>query len=105
MRSKPEIDLILVQMKRDILALVPEVLEFILFGSAARDERPRDIDVVLVVANDTDLFEISRTISPIVASHVAKSATLISCFPIKAQRYRTLSSQFLSNVHAYGRKF
>lgn len=105
MPPRQGIDPILGQLKSDVLAERREVLEFILFGSAAQDECPRDIDIALIVPDHTNIFKFARAISEIAAAHTAELGILISCFPIQAKRYSSSSSQYLSNIHAHGRKF
>ena|SRR6266446_1083432 len=97
---------ILKRIKGDICALPQHnVVEFVLFGSAVKNAQPRDIDIALIVEDKTDLFEFTRAISPIVAAQTAASGLLISCFPIRREKYLRTSSQFVSNVQSHGRKF
>jgi predicted nucleotidyltransferase len=105
MTPKLAVDPVLARIKSNILAVAHEVVEFILFGSAARDGHPRDIDVALIVPDKTDLFAFAQAISPIIASYTAELGILINCFPVQAHRYYGLRSQFLSNIHTHGRKF
>lgn len=96
---------LLLRIKSDIQAVSHHVLEFILFGSATYSDHAHDVDIALIVPDETDLFEFCRAISPIVASHTADAGVLISCFPVRVSRYNGNSSQFLANVSKYGRSF
>ena len=105
MRSNTTVELLLRQIKNDIGSLKKEIFKFVLYGSAAHSENPRDIDIALIVSDNTDLYELSHAISPIIALYTLRSGILITCFPIWISRYNKSGSQFIANVGAHGREF
>jgi len=78
--------------------------ELILFGSYINPKRSKDIDLVCVVKDDTDLYLLMKTISTIMSIYSRKIGMLVTCFPIHNSQFKKVSSQFIQNVKKNGRK-
>lgn len=83
---------------------LPFAKEVFVFGSSLSVDSPGDFDIVVIVPDDVNLFDVSISIAPIVARLTVGSGVLVSCFPIKVSRYEGGGSQFIRNVRKYGQR-
>ena len=85
-------------------ALGDQLVSMILFGSQARDQaRPEsDIDVLVVVRDDSDYGDLMKKTSPIVSSLSLEFDVVISRAFVARERFERERSPFLLSVRREG---
>jgi predicted nucleotidyltransferase len=81
-------------------ALGDQLVSMILFGSQARPES--DIDVLVVVRDDSDYGDLMRKTSPIVSALSLEYDVVISRAFVARERFERERSPFLLNVRREG---
>ncbi len=81
---KNNLKIILQNVKKEITQLYKaNIIKFFLVGSAIEIERnPRELDIVVIVKDTSNLYDFVRNISPILANLTKNTGILVSCFPI-----------------------
>ena len=92
------------EIKDKIVSTRGDILEFVLIGSYSKTETPQDLDIALVVADDTDSYLLMKELSRILSDYSAKLGLLVTCFPIKRRDYINSTSQFIKNIIDRGTK-
>lgn len=64
-----------------------------------------DIDIVIIVKDNINLFTLSEKIAPAIRDLIIKYNLIISVFPISEKHYILQNTQFISNVIKEGIEF
>lgn len=81
-------------------------LKFLIIGSNKHGIiNNTDIDIVIIVKDNIDLFTLSEKIAPTIRDLILKYNFFISVFPISEKYYILQNTQFISNVIEKGIEF
>lgn len=81
-------------------------LKFIVIGSNKNGIIcETDIDIIIIVKDNIDLFTLSQEIAPSIRDLIVKYNFFISVFPISEKYYILQNTQFISNVIKEGVEF
>lgn len=81
-------------------------LKFLIIGSNKNGiVNNTDIDIIIIVKDNIDLFMLSQKIAPSIRDLIVKYNFFISVFPINEKFYILQNTQFISNVIKHGREF
>ena len=100
---------ILCNLLRDIKEEISPIfvpIQFIVIGSNNNEiVNPTDIDIILIVDNDVDVYSLVHQISSKIVALIIKHRILISIYPIRKSCYDACETQFINNIHRYGISF
>lgn len=64
-----------------------------------------DLDIIIIVEDQTNLPHIIKNISPSIKKLIVKYNFYISVFPIKEKHYKMQKSEFIHNIRQTGIEF
>jgi len=103
--SKRELRRILLSLRRDLVRVLGDQLQaVILYGSQARGQARSgsDIDVLVVVRDDSDYADLIRRTSEVVAALSLQYDVVISRAFVSSERFEHEQTPFLLNVRREG---
>lgn len=96
----------ILKLTRNIICKYIIPIKLLIIGSNKRELiRNTDIDIIVVVPNNTDNYLLIKNIATEIKNLIIERKILISIYPIKESTYKLNSTEFIRNVSKTGIEF
>ena len=103
--TETALPIILSDVKNCILNYCTPLRFFVIGSNKSKIINKTDIDIIIIVKDNIDLFLLSKEIAPSIRDLIIKHNFFISVFPIREQYYTLQNTQFINNVIKHGINF